>query len=69
MLYGSVNADANPEFAVLLVGVTILPGTATPRPAAVNPPMTPFRPRPAIEDLRISQQLRRSWAPDDLDYR
>jgi hypothetical protein len=32
-------------------------------------PLDPFRPRPAIEDLRVPQQLRRSWAPDDLDYR
>lgn len=25
-----------------------------------------FRPRPAIEDLRIPPQARRSWAPEDL---
>src|SRR5882672_9299530 len=44
----------------------ILPGTAAARMATVDPADL-FRPRPAIEDLRIPRQLRRSWAPDDLD--
>jgi hypothetical protein len=44
----------------------ILPGTVTTGLAAVDPADL-FLPRPAIEDLRIPRQLRRPWAPDDLD--
>jgi acyl-CoA synthetase (AMP-forming)/AMP-acid ligase II len=44
---------------------TGLRGTATARLAAVRP-VDLFRPRAAIEDLRVPPQLRRSWAPDDL---
>ncbi len=41
-------------------------GAASARLAAVSP-FDRYRPRPAAEDLRIPQQLRRSWALDDLD--
>jgi hypothetical protein len=41
-------------------------GTATAGLAAVDPADL-FRPRPAIEDLRIPRQSRRPWAPDDQD--
>ena len=44
----------------------ILRGTGNARLAAVDP-RDRFLPRPAAEDLRIPRQLRRSWAPDDLD--
>jgi hypothetical protein len=44
----------------------ILRGTATAGLTAVDPADL-FLPRPAIEDLRIPRQLRRPWAPDDLD--
>jgi AMP-binding enzyme C-terminal domain len=43
-----------------------LRGTATARLTGVDP-RDLFLPRPATEDLRIPRQLRRSWAPDDLD--
>jgi fatty-acyl-CoA synthase len=33
---------------------------------ALVDPVDLFRPRPAIEDLRIPQQIRRSWALEDL---
>jgi hypothetical protein len=41
-------------------------GTATARLAAVDPADL-FRPRPAIEDLRIPRQSRRPWSPDAPD--
>ncbi|MGH3209365.1 MAG: hypothetical protein ACRDNO_16545 [Trebonia sp.] len=44
----------------------VLNGTAAARLAAVSP-LDSFRPRPAAEDLRIPEQVRRSWAPDGLD--
>ncbi len=31
-------------------------------------PLDPSRPQPSNEDLRIPQQVRRSWALEDLDY-
>ncbi len=31
-------------------------------------PHDPSRPVPGAEDLRIPQQVRRSWALEDLDY-
>jgi hypothetical protein len=43
-----------------------LRGAAAAGPAAVSP-FDRYRPRPAAEDLRIPQQVRRSWALDDLD--
>jgi hypothetical protein len=43
-----------------------LRGSASARLAAVSP-FDCYRPRPAAEDLRIPQQVRRSWALDDLD--
>ena len=55
--------DQPPEAAESPV---VLNGTATARVAAVSP-LDSFRPRPATEDLRIPGQVRRSWAPDDLD--
>jgi hypothetical protein len=45
----------------------ILHGTASARMTAVSP-RDLFRPRAATEDLRIPEQMRRSWALDDLDY-
>ena len=44
----------------------VLDGTAIARLAAVSP-LDSFRPRPAAEDLRIPDQVRRSLALDDLD--
>ena len=43
-----------------------LRGAAFARLAAVSP-FDRYRPRPAAEDLRIPEQVRRSWALDDLD--
>ena len=43
-----------------------LRGAASARLAAVSP-FDCYRPRPAAEDLRIPEQVRRSWALDDLD--
>jgi hypothetical protein len=45
----------------------VLHGTAAARMTAVSP-LDLFRPRAATEDLRIPEQLRRSWALDDLDH-
>jgi hypothetical protein len=46
--------------------LAFLRGSASARLAAVSP-FDCYRPRPAAEDLRIPQQVRRSWALDDLD--
>ena len=45
----------------------VLRGTVVARMAAVSP-LDLYRPRAATEDLRIPEQMRRSWALDDLDH-
>jgi hypothetical protein len=55
--------DGSPEAAQPPV---VLHGTVTARVAAVSP-LDSLRPRPATEDLRIPEQVRRSWALDDPD--
>jgi hypothetical protein len=44
----------------------VIDGTAIARLPAVSP-LDSFRPRPATEDLRIPEQVRRSWALDELE--
>ena len=57
---------AEPDGAARPPAFLFLRGAASARLAAVSP-FDRYRPRPAAEDLRIPEQVRRSWALDDLD--
>lgn len=59
-------AAGEPCRATLTAQLAVTPGPGGPTWTA-GLPADLFLPRPAIEDLRIPRQLRRPWAPDDLD--
>jgi hypothetical protein len=61
--FGHPGDDGPPKAAQSPV---VIYGTASARLPAVSP-LDSFRPRPATEDLRIPEQVRRSWALDELD--
>lgn len=58
-----------PEAHLIIRGELRLTTTGTGDRLAAVHPLDLFRPRPAIEDLRVPQQVRRSWALEDLDFR
>jgi hypothetical protein len=61
--FGHAGDEGSPKAAKPAV---VIDGTAIARLPTVSP-LDAFRPRPATEDLRIPEQLRPSWALDDLD--
>lgn len=65
-LTAQLAATPGPDGPWTAAAPATLHGTACARLAAVHPADL-FLPRPAVEDLRIPRQLRRPWAPDDLD--
>jgi hypothetical protein len=61
--FGPPGDDGSPKAAQPPVDIY---GTAIARLPAVSP-LDSFRPRPATEDLRIPEQVRRTWALDELE--
>jgi hypothetical protein len=61
--FGDPGDDGTPKAAQPPV---VIDGAAIARLPAVSP-LDMFRPRSATEDLRIPEQVRPSWALDDLD--